>query len=58
MNGIYEYMPISFTDEYFSVLNCTIHSAVVEYKFRHKTLEEDAESCGIVVEEWEIDYEQ
>lgn len=38
--GMTEFVPVNFQDQYFSILNCYIQSVLLDYRFRVKTYEQ------------------
>lgn len=37
-DGIYEYVPVTFDEQHFCVALCTIHSCLLDFKFRSRQL--------------------
>ena len=38
--GMAEFVPVNFQDQYFSILNCYIQSVLLDYRFRVKSYEQ------------------
>ena len=38
--GMTEFVPVNFQDQYFSILNCYIQTVLLDYRFRVKSYEE------------------
>lgn len=38
-DGIYEYIPVTFDESHFCVSLCTVHSVLMDFRFRSKKLQ-------------------